>query len=201
MEGSGYKLVSGKPMTTHETVIQMKKILLILWIISLASCSTETQKNEIVNSDTLSEKQTIENFPKVDFKISLIDTILNYGDIILLNISLTNNNKEEQKLLFDKPRVSTGGPWCTTGKVTDINKKLSVVEYENKGMLSSEVCSEEELKDNYYYLKPGQTINHQYELTDIVVLNSPNNKLPKGNYEIQLFYYNNISNILTIKIK
>jgi hypothetical protein len=114
---------------------------------------------------------------------------------------LTNNSNEEQKLLFDKPRVSTGGPWATTGKVTDTNKKLSVVEYENKAMLSSKVYTEEELKDNYYYLKPRQTLNRQYELTDIVVLNSPNKKLPKGNYEIQLFYYNNISNILSIKIK
>jgi hypothetical protein len=179
----------------------MKNILSILLIISLTSCSTETQKNEIVNSDNSSERQTIENFPKVDFKISLSDTILNFGDIILLNLSLTNNSNEEQKLLFDKPRVSTGGPWATTGKVTDTNKKLSVVEYENKAMLSSKVYTEEELKDNYYYLKPRQTLNRQYELTDIVVLNSPNKKLPKGNYEIQLFYYNNISNILSIKIK
>jgi hypothetical protein len=196
-----FSTVSGKPMTTHETVILMKNILSILLIISLTSCSTETQKNEIVNSDNSSERQTIENFPKVDFKISLSDTILNFGDIILLNLSLTNNSNEEQKLLFDKPRVSTGGPWATTGKVTDTNKKLSVVEYENKAMLSSKVYTEEELKDNYYYLKPRQTLNRQYELTDIVVLNSPNKKLPKGNYEIQLFYYNNISNILSIKIK
>jgi hypothetical protein len=196
-----FSAVSGKPMTTHETVILMKNILSILLIISLTSCSTETQKNEIVNSDNSSERQTIENFPKVDFKISLSDTILNFGDIILLNLSLTNNSNEEQKLLFDKPRVSTGGPWATTGKVTDTNKKLSVVEYENKAMLSSKVYTEEELKDNYYYLKPRQTLNRQYELTDIVVLNSPNKKLPKGNYEIQLFYYNNISNILSIKIK
>jgi hypothetical protein len=167
----------------------------------LTSCSTATQKSDIVNSDTESIKQAFESSTKVDFKISLNDTVLNYGDIILLNISLTNNSNEVQKLLFDKPRVSTGGPWMTTGKVTDIKTKRSMLEYENKAMLGSQIYSEEELKDKYYYLKPGQTLNGKYELTDIVVFNSMDNLLPKGTYEVQLFYYLNPSNIVTIKIQ
>jgi hypothetical protein len=179
----------------------MKNILLTSLIISLTSCSSPTQKSGVVNSDTSSIKQTIENFPNVDFKISLKDSILNYGDKILLNISLTNNSSEEQKVLFDKPRVSTGGPWATTGKVTENNTKKSVLKYENKAMLSSHIYSEDQLKDKYYYLKPGQAINGAYELTDIVVFNSLDNSIPKGTYEIQLFYYLNPSNILTIKIQ
>lgn len=179
----------------------MKNILSVLLIISLASCSTATQKNKIVNSDTSSAKQTIENYPKVDFKISLNDAILNYGDKILLNISLTNNSNEEQKLLFDKPVTSTGGPWATTGIVTDVNKKISVLKYNNKGILSSNAYMDDELKDKYYYLKPGQVINRKYELTDIVVFNTAENTLPKGTYEVQLFYHSNPSNVLTIKIQ
>jgi hypothetical protein len=184
----------------NETMILMKNILFIFLTINLTSCSTSTPKSEVVKSDTSSIKQTIENFPKVEMKISLIDTNLNYGDKILLNISLTNNSNEEQKLLFDKPTVSTGGPWATTGKVMDIDKKTSVLKYENKAMLSSQLYTEDELKDKYYNLKPGQTINGQYELTDIVVFNDSNNSLPQGTYEVQLFYYSIPSNILTIKI-
>lgn len=178
----------------------MKNLLLIFFTINLTSCLISTQKSEVVKSDTLSIKQTIESFPKVEMKISLIDTNLNYGDKILLDICLTNNSNEEQKLLFDKPTVSTGGPWATTGKVTDINKNMSVLRYENKAMLSSQIYTEDELKDKYYYLKPRQNINAQYELTDIVVFNSSENSLPKGTYEVQLFYHLNASNVLTIKI-
>ena len=192
--------VSGNPRTQNETMILMKNILLIFLTINLTSCVTSTPKSEVVKSDTSSIKQTIENFPKVEMKISLIDTNLNYGDKILLNISLANNSNEEQKLLFDKPTVSTGGPWATTGKVMDIDKKTSVLKYENKAMLSSQLYTEDELKDKYYNLKPGQTINGQYELTDIVALNYSNNLLPQGTYEVQLFYYSIPSNILTIKI-
>ncbi len=185
----------------NETMILMKKILVIILIIKLTSCSTATQKSEIVNSDTSSVKQTIENFPNVDVKISLIDTVLKYGDNISLNISLTNNSNEEQKLLFDKPTVSTGGPWATTGNVIDSKTKLSVLKYENKAILSSQIYSEDQLKDNYYYLKPGQAINGKYELTDIVVINSSDNLLPKGTYELQLFYHSNPSNVVTIKVQ
>jgi len=182
-------------------MILMKNILLIFLTIHLTSCSTTTQKNEVVNSDTSSAKQTIENSSNVDIQISLNDTILNYGDKILLNISLTNKSNEQQKILFDKPVISTGGPWSTTGKVTDINKKISVLKYENKAMLSSQIYMEDELKDKYYYLKSGQTINRQYELTDIVVFNTADNLLPKGTYEVQLFYHLNPSNVLTIIIQ
>jgi len=179
----------------------MNGILLTSLIICLTSCSTATRKSEIVNSDSLSVKKMTESFPKVDLKISVQDTVLNYGDNVLLNISLTNKGNEEQKLLFDKPKVSTGGPWATIGNVTDIRTKKSVLKYENKAMLSSQLYTEDQLKDKYYYLKPGQTIKGQYELTDIVVLNSSDNLLPKGTYDVQLFYHINPSNVVTIKIQ
>lgn len=179
----------------------MNNILLTSLVICLINCTKSNKKSDIINSDTKSITQTIENFPKVDLKISLKDTVLNYGDNIVLNIFLTNNSNKEQKLLFDKPWVSTGGPWSTTGEVMDIKTKMSVLKYENKAMLSSQIFTEDQLKDMYYYLKPGQTINRQYELTDIVVFNTKDNLLPKGMYEVQLFYHFNQSNVLTIIIQ
>ena len=179
----------------------MKSILLTSLIIGLTSYSMLTQKSDIRNSKTLSTKQSIENFPKVELEISTIDTILNYGDKIILTISLTNNSSEEQKLLFDKPKSSTGGPWATTGNVTDIKTNKSVLKYENKAMFSSQIYTEEQLKDKYYYLRVGQSISGQYELTDIVVFNSSDNLLHKGTYNVQLFYHLNPSNIVTITIE
>lgn len=170
-------------------------------IICLISCSTTTQKNNPVNAETLVIKQAIESFPKVDIEIMLNDTALNFGDNILLKISVTKNGKEVQKVLFDKPSVSTGGPWATIGKVTDQKTKQSVLKYENKAMLSSQTYSEDQLRGKYYMLKPGQTISKQYELRDIVVFDYPANFLPKGTYEVQLFYNINPSNIITITIK
>lgn len=176
-------------------------LLLLLLIISLSACSNSNQQNVNSTIGNSPETKTIDSSPKVDFKISLKDNILNYGDPILLNLSLTNNRSDVQKLLFDKPRVSTGGPWATTGKVTDINKKISVLKYENKALLSSLSYSEDQLKDYYYFLELGQSINKQFNLTDIVLFNSTTNSLPKGSYEVQLFYYLNPSNILLIEIK
>lgn len=154
------------------------------------------QKKDVFVSDT-----TIQDFPIVDFKISIEDTVLNYGDKIVLNINLVNKNNQEQKLLFDKPAVSTGGIWMTSGSVINAETKESMLEYENKAILSSQIYFEEELKDKYYCLKPNQSIGGQYKLTDFVVFNSPENLLPKGIYKVQLFYYNNPSNIITVEIR
>lgn len=179
----------------------MKNAKLIWVLLFMVSCNPKTEKNKIVNSDTLLAKKMVEKNSKVDMRISLKDTVLNYGDKILLDISLTNNSSEVQKLLFDKPAISTDGPWATSGFVTDIKTKLSVLKYCNKAVLSSNIYAEHELKDKYYFLKLGQTISGQYELTDIVVFNNSENLLPKGTYEVQLYYDFNPSNVLTIKIK
>ena len=170
-------------------------------MICLTSCSNHNQKINIVDSDPINSQQIIKNFPKVDLRISVKDTLMKYGDKVLLDISLRNNGDEDQKVLFDKPKVSTGGPWATIGKVTDNKTKKSVLKYGNKAMLSSQFYTEEELKDKYYNLKPGQSIKRQYELNDIVIIDNSTNSLESGIYEVQLFYYNNPSNIIKVKIQ
>jgi hypothetical protein len=177
------------------------KILLIAMIISLTSCSRATQEGEVLLTDTSSTQQPSEGSPTVDVNISLNDTILDHGDSILLSISVTNNSDKEQKLLFDKPRTSTGGPWAMSGNVTDVNTGKSLVEYGNKAHLSSQIYTEEQLEDKYYHLKPWQTVDGTYLLTDIVVLNTSDKQLAKGMYEVQLFYHLNPSNVLTMKIQ
>jgi len=102
----------------------------------------------------------MERVPVVDVKISLIDTVLKYGDNILLNISLTNNGNKVQKLLFDKPVISTSWPWEITGDVIDIKTKSSVVELKNKALLRSHIYTEDELKDAFLLFKSGTNYKH-----------------------------------------
>lgn len=179
----------------------MRHIFLIFLTICLSNCSTTVREKEVVHADPAYAIQTIDKNPQLDCKITLLDSVLNYGDKIWLDISLTNNSDEMQKLLFDKPATTTGGPWATSGKVQDIHRKISVLAYENKALLSSKIHLVAELEDKYYHLKPGQTINGQYALTDIVVFNTSDNTLPKGTYEVQLFNHSNPSNVVTLRIK
>jgi len=141
-------------------MILIKRMLVFIMIINLTSCSTAIIKSEIINSDTSYVKQTMERVPVVDVKISLIDTVLKYGDNILLNISLTNNGNKVQKLLFDKPVISTSWPWEITGDVIDIKTKSSVVELKNKALLRSHIYTEDELKDAFLLFKSGTNYKH-----------------------------------------
>lgn len=138
--------------------------------------------------------------PKVELKIILSETTLKFGEKIFLNITLTNTGSTNQRLLFDKPVSTTGGPWATSATIIDNKTNKSVLKYQNKAVLSSQIYTADQLKDNYYNLIPNQSISGKYELSNIVVFNTSDNKLPKGNYTIQLFYYNSISNSLTLTI-
>lgn len=191
----------GSQRQQPETMLPMKFSLVFFAPICFTSCSTAIKQCELPRPETSYAQQTIEQVPIVDVKISLIDTALKYGEDIMLNISLTNNTKNEQKLLFDKPEISTGGPWETTGEVIDIKTKSSVLKHKNKAMLSSNIFADSQLVSGYYHLKPGQTLSRRYNMMDIVVPDCEDNSLPVGTYEAQLFYHINPSNILKIKIQ
>lgn len=139
-------------------------------------------------------------------EFSVKDTIISFGDLVELNISLTNKGHGTQKILFDKPRVSTGGPWAISASVTDRKTHRSVLKYENKAILSSQVYTQEQLKSQYYFLKPGQSVHGKYTLDDIVVFED--NWLPKGTYDIQLLHTRGekaadlvLSNVVTLTVQ
>lgn len=163
------------------------------------SSSPEKETNKSI--DTLSIQPSPYDNPKVELTISLNDTILKASDKIFLNITVTNSSSTNQRLLFDKPVIGTGGPWATSATIIDNKTNKSVLKYQNKAVLSSQLYTEDQLKNDYYNLVPGQSVSGKYELTDIVVFNTIDNKLAKGKYTIQLHYYHNQSNPLTLTIK
>lgn len=186
---------------THNTTTLKIIFYITIVFFSLTSCSTSSPEKENKLVDALSVQPSPDDNPKVEVTISLIDTILNSSDKIFLNITVTNASSINQRLLFDNPSTGTGGPWATSATVIDNKTNKTVLEYQNKAVLSSQLYTEDQLKDRYYNLNPKQSISGKYELSDIVVFNTVDNKLPKGTYTIQLFYYHNISNSLTLTIK
>lgn len=165
----------------------------------MTNCSTTTNKNE--SGKTKEQVHITESFPHVDVNIELNDSVVLQREKIMLNIKLTNKGNEVQKLLFDKPSISTGGPWATTCKVINLKTRSSVLKSENKAMLSSQVYTEDQLKDHYYNVQPGRSIEGTYALSDMIVFNSEDNQLDSGKYQIQLFYNLKPSNTLELRVR
>ncbi|MEG0931771.1 MAG: hypothetical protein RSD53_10240 [Algoriella sp.] len=158
----------------------MKKLLSILFlIISITNLySQETNLDVIISSDNS----------------------IKYGQNLILEITLINNSNSPQKFLFDKPKTNTNGPWDTTLNIVDTKTKTSVLKYQNKAILSSNAYKQEQLKDYYYILKPGDKITKKFDVLDLVVLDSPNQSINVGTYELQLYFGNNQSNKFTLNV-
>ncbi len=118
---------------------------------------------------------------------------------ILLTITLRNTKRKKQKLLFDKPNTGTGRPWGTSGKLINITSNRSVLKYENRGMLSSQVYTQEDLEIHYYTLDSNQYVSKEFSLNGIVVFNE--SPLPFGTYSLQVYYYQNASNTVEIAVE
>ena len=166
----------------------MKTLLLILAI--LVTCTSKSN----------SQRDTGSPCPTVAVTVTLAADTFKFGTDISVVITLTNKSTSVQSVWFDKPKHSTGGPAWTS--VTLINKVTgkSVLLYENKAVLESQTYSSEQVKDFSYQLKPGQSVSGQFSLYDLVVLLGHDQKLEKGNYEMQIFYCFSSSNQLNFTV-
>lgn len=170
---------------------------LLVLLSSIGCNSSEKNNKSLQTTDSSSYLENNYIKPRVNCRIALVDSVLSSEDTIKVNIQLTNTKKNELKLLFDIPYA----PWATKGKVTDLNSKQSVLKHECIASLSSKFYYEFQLKNFYYTLKTGQFLEKQFDLKDIVEFNTTDNSLPPGTYEIQLFYYENPSNIVKLRIQ
>lgn len=112
-------------------------------------------------------------------------------------MTLTNETGQTQSVWFDKPKLNTGGPACTSVKLTNKATGKTVLKYENKAILNSQLYSTDQIRGYSYQLKRKQEVSGQFSLYDLVVLLDNKQKLDKGSYEMQIFYYNNSSDKLT----
>lgn len=95
---------------------------------------------------------SFKKMPKVVVHIALNKDIVTSQDSIRVTIEITNNCTKIQQLLLDKPPTGGGGPWYTTGDVIDLKTGKSVVQIQNRAVLSSQIYQEKDLKDKYYQL-------------------------------------------------
>jgi hypothetical protein len=117
-----------------------------------------------------------------------------YGCDIPVFITLTNKTNSIQSVWFDKPKFSTGGPAWTSVILINRKTRRSVLKYQNKAILHSQLYTTEQVKKFSYQLKHGQKVSGQFSLDDLVVLLDYKENLDKGEYEMQIFYCSNASN-------
>jgi hypothetical protein len=141
------------------------------------------------------------NEPQLDIKISLIKDTFKVNEEINIEIVLTNNTKKHQKFLFDMPRSDIFGPSQTILHLKNTKTEKSVVEHGNKRVLESQIYDEVILKEYYTILNPKSNITRNYEIKDLAILKTPDNKLKTGTYTLQLTYYGNFSNKITFIVK
>ena len=150
----------------------------ILTIAILSSCFGRTN----------AQSHNLTQCPTVSVAVKLREDTFKYGNDILIKIILRNKTNSTQMVWFDNPKSSTGGPAWTSVILTNTKTGQSVLKYQNKAILESQLHSTDEIKRFSYKLKPGRTVSGQFSLLDLVVLLDYKQKLDKGNYDMQIFY-------------
>ena len=146
------------------------------------------------------ETDTSSKCPTLNVQTKLTSDTFKYAEYISVKIKLTNESNSIQSVWFDKPKSSTGGPARTSVSLTNRKTGKSVLKYQNKAILQSQIYSTEEVKKYSYQLKPGQSITGEYSLLDLVVLLDNKQFLDKGSYEMQLFYCDSFSNKINFTV-
>ena len=147
-----------------------------------------------------SQVDSLFQFPIVNVKVTLNKNVFKAGSDIRLTMTLRNLLNSEQSVWFDRPKSSTGGPAWTSVSLTNKKTGKSVLEYDSKATLESQIYSTDEVKKLSYNLKPGQKVSGQFSLYDLVVLKNYKHKLDRGNYEMEIFYYLNSSGKISFTI-
>lgn len=165
----------------------MKYLAILIVFLVLVSCSS-------LNNNHSEEKQVpgIKLSPQLTVNIWLNDSTYKEKEDIMVKITLVNTSDKTERFLFDKPILSTGGPWNTIASVTNLMNNESAIEHQNKAILSSQLVFQEELDSCYYFLKTKDSITALFKLSDIVSFKSYKG-LPKGSYEMQLSFHSNSS--------
>jgi hypothetical protein len=111
-----------------------------------------------------------------------------------INIKIINNSDSTQRVLFDKPNRKR--PWSTCGYLFNkAQEKITAVNCPD--ILSSSAYTLKELKDYFYYLNKGQTIDKDFRLVDLIWITKP---LSPGKYKFYIYYSGNKSNVISFKL-
>ncbi|MFT5723321.1 MAG: hypothetical protein ACI9JN_000431 [Bacteroidia bacterium] len=180
-------------------------IVTYLTVLAVFNCSCDSKSKNAQDNDQISSEKILildqtDLGNNLEVHITMKSDTFNYEDDVLFNIEIINQDTTAVKLLFDKPLTSFG-PWSTEASLIDIQTDSSVLKYGNKAILSSQLYFEEDLKAHYRILKLGESMNKDYALTDIVVLNAANQVLGRSSYKLSLWYYDVLSNEVSFFVR
>ncbi|MCK6641778.1 MAG: hypothetical protein L6Q81_17000 [Bacteroidia bacterium] len=163
-----------------------KHVIVSLICIAVVSCtgSSDEALKQPVNDSNID----LGELPKISVRAIAEDSIYKHGDDPAFIITIVNTSDSVQRLLFDRPKLSSGGPWHTTADVKSLDVGSAELKYMQNVVMNSQSYSKEELDSLAYVVAPGDSIACRYRLGDIVSLNTPDQRLPKGRFGIQLYY-------------
>jgi hypothetical protein len=166
-----------------------KHVIVFLICIAVVACngtSDEAVKQPI--NDSTTPYIDLGELPKISVRAIAEDSIYKHGDDPAFIITIVNTSDSVQRLLIDRPKLSSGGPWLTTADVKSLDVGSPKLKYMQNVLMNSQSYSQEELDSLAYVVAPGDSIACRYRLGDIISLNTPDHRLPKGRFEIRLYY-------------
>jgi len=138
--------------------------------------------------------------PNVAVEVYLAKTKFKFGEDILVTITLRNNTNKVQSVFFDRQLHNHDYPAMTSVKLINKVSGKSVLKYDSWAFLSSDLLSIEEIIAFSYRLNPTQHISNRFSLASLAPFKSMEPNLPKGSYELQIFYWSNGSNIIDFMV-
>ncbi len=123
------------------------------------------------------------------------------GKPIEIKLIWKNKSNATEKIMI---RDYWEHPIGTGASIMDLND-VELTSQVSNHILSSQLFTQEDLKEYEIELKPNETKEYSVDLLKIPILKQTESNwervLPKGKYKIQVFYYSKISNKIEIEIK
>ncbi len=171
----------------------MRLFTIILIVLFAILTRTGIAQNVIFNQNLKGQNKNL--------KLEISTKIPQYrvGDSILVKYSILNRSTENQQIIL---REYWGFPMGMAASIHD-SRDSSICKYPTRHILSSQLYTENELKEFEKVIEPGKIIEGQVVLQKIPVFcdRIKNNVLPIDSYKINLSFFGLISNTITIEIK
>jgi hypothetical protein len=192
-----------KPLALFNTIMNLFLKLIFIASAAILGCTQTSSKNsgEISSDETPVDTifSTVKPYiqlpipdslprPIVAVEINLPKTRFKFGEEILVTITLQNNTKKVQIVYWDQPLNSMGEPAMTSVQILDKHSGKSVVQYDSWNLVSSDLINIEDIMKYSYRLQPFQHITNRFSLAKLAMLKAKDQNLPKGDYEMRIFY-------------
>lgn len=172
--------------------MKMKSITFTL-ILIIIQIGTGTAQN------VLFKKNLNERTKNLRLEISSESPCYVQTDTIFIKYKITNISKENHNVIL---KDYWGFPMGMSVSVYNKNDS-NICKYSTKHNLSSQLYTEDQLKEFERTIEPGKSIEGRIKLQEIPVFTDEikNGILPKDNYKVSLSFFGLISNTIMIEIK